>query len=174
MQEKTESSNVKTPIEDLPYNSVLGQLNRRVSVGSSIVGPGYIPNNPGYNPWYPTPPGQNPVPAFPKPFQPTPGTPIVPVKVTVISAPDFLDEAVATMKARAALRDAGEEGERSMAKAVAIFNAWTGNSVSTEDGWRFMIALKQAREIQGLFHRDDYVDLAAYSGLLGEEKSRKS
>ena len=40
--------------------------------------------------------------------------------------------------------------------------------MSEEDGWRFMIALKQAREIQGDFHKDDYQDLVNYSALLGE------
>ncbi|MDF2435452.1 MAG: hypothetical protein JWP44_5083 [Mucilaginibacter sp.] len=85
-------------------------------------------------------------------------------------APDFLDEAVSTMKARAQLRDQ-PAGERSMDKTVAIFNAWTGNNLSVDDGWRFMLSLKQAREIQGFYNRDDYVDGAAYFALLGEEES---
>jgi hypothetical protein len=87
-------------------------------------------------------------------------------------ASDFLEEAVTTMKKRAMQRDA--EQERSMAKTVAIFNAWTGASMSEADGWRFMLCLKQAREIQGGFLRDDYVDLSAYSGLLGEHMSNLS
>lgn len=86
------------------------------------------------------------------------------------SAHGFLEEASEAMKARASLRDA-QGGERSMAKTVAIFNAWTGSNMSEDDGWRFMIALKQAREIQGKYNRDDYVDLAAYCGLLGEFES---
>jgi hypothetical protein len=89
---------------------------------------------------------------------------------TPIHAHAFLEESVNVMKQRAALRDA-PGGERSMAKTVAIFNAWTGNTLSVEDGWRFMIALKQAREIQGSFNADDYTDAAAYFGLLGEEES---
>lgn len=79
----------------------------------------------------------------------------------------MLEESIGQMKARAALRDAGS-GERSMARTIGIFNAWTGNSLTEEDGWRFMVALKQAREVQGHFNRDDYVDLAAYAALLGE------
>lgn len=86
-----------------------------------------------------------------------------------VQAHEFLDEAVETMRKRATQRDA--EKERSMAKTVAIFNAWTGGSMSEADGWRFMMCLKQAREIQGKFHRDDYVDLSAYAGLLGEHLS---
>lgn len=94
-------------------------------------------------------------------------------KVSVDNAPGFLDEAVATLRARAKLRDAGDEGERSMLRTVNIFNAWTGCNISVENGWRFMAALKMAREIQGSYNRDDYVDLAAYSSLLGEEVSRR-
>lgn len=71
------------------------------------------------------------------------------------------------MRDRAAQRDT-QNGERSMARAVAIFNAWTDYKLTEEDGWRFMIALKQAREIQGNFNGDDYEDLTAYGGLLGE------
>ena len=86
-------------------------------------------------------------------------------------ASSFLEDAVSTMKQRAAQRDASGSGERSMERTVNIFNAWTGNKLTVQDGWRFMIALKQAREIQGNFHEDDYVDLAAYAGLLGEDRS---
>jgi hypothetical protein len=60
-----------------------------------------------------------------------------------------------------------------MEKTVAIFNAWTGSNMTVENGWRFMIALKQAREVQGKFNADDYVDGAAYFALLGEDESGK-
>lgn len=90
--------------------------------------------------------------------------------VKSLKADSFLEEALSVMKQRAALRDA-PGGERSMAKTVAIFNAWTDNNLSIEDGWRFMLALKQAREIQGKFHADDYADGSAYFALLGEERS---
>lgn len=92
-------------------------------------------------------------------------------KLNGVQASDFLEEAVTTMKKRALQRDT--ENERSMEKTVAIFNAWTGGSMTEADGWRFMICLKQAREIQGSFLRDDYVDLSAYAGLLGEHLSEK-
>jgi hypothetical protein len=85
-------------------------------------------------------------------------------------AVSFLENGVKILGERAALRDQ-PNGERSMAKTVAIFNAWTGNNLSVEDGWRFMIALKQAREIQGFFNADDYEDGANYFALLGEEES---
>jgi hypothetical protein len=86
------------------------------------------------------------------------------------AAEDILLSAVSQMKQRSALRDAPME--RSMKRAVSIFNAWTGGDMSIESGWRFMIALKQAREIQGQFHLDDYVDGAAYFSLLGEEEGQ--
>jgi hypothetical protein len=92
------------------------------------------------------------------------------IEPVVIPAHEFLEQSISAMKQRASLRDA-PAGERSMEKTVAIFNAWTGNTLSVEDGWRFMIALKQAREIQGSFHADDYTDGAAYFALLGEELS---
>jgi hypothetical protein len=87
-----------------------------------------------------------------------------------IPAVQFLTAAGDAMRARARLRDT-PNGERSIEKTVAIFNAWTGNNLSPEDGWRFLIALKQAREIQGFFNDDDYTDMAAYAALLGEEES---
>ena len=59
-------------------------------------------------------------------------------------------------------------GERSMARAVSIFKAWTGVELSEADGWRFMVALKQAREVQGGLHADDYIDICGYSALLAE------
>jgi hypothetical protein len=88
------------------------------------------------------------------------------------SARELLQTGLVVLKQRAETRDASQ-GERSMAKAVAIFNAWTGNTLSEEDGWRFMISLKQAREIQGKFHADDYVDGANYFALLGECESMR-
>lgn len=61
-------------------------------------------------------------------------------------------------------------GERSIAKACAIFNAITGHSLSVPDGWRFMIALKLARMSAGKYKEDDYDDLIGYSALLAEEE----
>lgn len=79
----------------------------------------------------------------------------------------FLKLAAGAMTERAKTRDA-QSGERSMARAVAIFRAHTGIELSESDGWRFMLALKMAREIQGDYHPDDYTDLAGYAALLGE------
>lgn len=91
-----------------------------------------------------------------------------------MKAQDFLATALNAMEERAQLRDS-EEGERSMASAVKAFNAIRNTNLTEEDGWAFMIFLKLARSTNGKFHSDDYVDGAAYFGLLGEaaEKERK-
>jgi hypothetical protein len=82
----------------------------------------------------------------------------------------FLKEAVSQMEVRGALRDK-PSGERSMAAIVATFNALTGKGLTEAEGWEFMILLKMVRGRQGSFNRDDYVDGAAYFGLLGECES---
>lgn len=68
---------------------------------------------------------------------------------------------------RAILRDR-PQGERSAARASSILTAWTGQPVTEVDVWRTLLAVKLARESQGQFHADDYVDLASYAALLGE------
>ena len=86
------------------------------------------------------------------------------------SAHGFLEEASSAMKQRAALRDA-EDGERTAAQIAKVFNAITGNDLSEADAWMFLIVLKIVRSRNGKYNRDDYVDLAAYAGLLGECES---
>lgn len=63
-----------------------------------------------------------------------------------------------------------QNGERSMGRAVAAFNAITGHRLTERDGWLFMVALKAARAatIGGRHNADDYVDGAAYMALAGE------
>ncbi len=84
-----------------------------------------------------------------------------------IKAADFLKEAMKQMQERARLRDK-PNGERSVADTVAMFNHLTKHELSEADGWKFLLLLKLVRAENGDFHADDYVDLAAYSGLLGE------
>jgi hypothetical protein len=88
----------------------------------------------------------------------------------MINAKEFLLDAVSQMDARAVLRDS-PGGERSMKRAVDMFNAARGTNITTSDGWAFMVCLKMARAYQGKFHKDDYVDMAAFASLLGEEES---
>jgi len=85
-------------------------------------------------------------------------------------ASEFLKEAADQLGIKAQLRDQ-PQGERSMAATVAAFNALTGKNISESDGWKFMVLLKMVRGQQGKFNADDYIDGAAYFGLLGECES---
>lgn len=82
-----------------------------------------------------------------------------------MSAPQILRQAAETIEARSRLRD--QEGERSMCKTVAAFNALTGNSLSETDGWVFMALVKLARSQHGQ-DPDNFVDCCAYAALAGE------
>lgn len=85
-----------------------------------------------------------------------------------MKADEILQAAADHLRDRAAARDT-PEGERSMGKTVAAFNAITGAAMSERDGWMFMVLLKAVRACTtpaGM--RDDYEDLAAYAGLAGE------
>ena len=84
-----------------------------------------------------------------------------------LTAPDFLERGAQHMRDRAAQRDK-PDGERSMARAVAAFNAQEGTNLTEEQGWRFMVQLKYSRACAGVFVADDYEDMAAYAGLAGE------
>lgn len=91
-----------------------------------------------------------------------------------VTAESIIHEAAQTVAGRAADRDNGRE--RSMARAVAIFNATTGSNLCESDGWAFMLCLKMARAFnpeKADFNKDHFVDLAGYAGLLGEAWSRK-
>lgn len=95
------------------------------------------------------------------------------------SAPEFLLEAADTIGARAAERDRAE-GERSMRRAVRLFNelrAGTGvnasGALTEREGWLFMACIKLARMQGGKYRRDDYVDGAAYIALAGECEEAK-
>ena len=97
-------------------------------------------------------------------LSPTPAT-------TQLTAPDFLERGAQHMRDRAAQRDK-PDGERSMARAVAAFNAQEGTNLTEEQGWRFMVQLKYSRACAGVFVSDDYEDMAAYAGLAGESAAR--
>lgn len=85
-----------------------------------------------------------------------------------MKASDILRNSAKHIEDRAAQRDQ-PQGERSMARCVAAFNALTGHQLSERDGWLFMVQLKMARACTtatGI--PDDYEDAAAYSALAGE------
>ena len=87
-------------------------------------------------------------------------------------AHEFVDMASTSLAKNARLRDQ-PAGERSAERAAAILSAWTGMTWNEADVWRCLLAVKMSREIQGDFHADDYVDMAGYSALLGEQQSRQ-
>ena len=84
-----------------------------------------------------------------------------------LSAPEILRHAADHIAQRAASRDL-PQGERSMARAVASFNALTGHALTERDGWLFMVVLKASRATAGAHNPDDYQDMAAYAALAGE------
>ena len=84
------------------------------------------------------------------------------------SARGILLEAADVLQSRGKERDQ-PNGERSMQKAVNIFNAIHPEIGLTEvQGWRFMQCLKLAREVQGSFREDDYLDGVGYAALKAE------
>ncbi len=86
------------------------------------------------------------------------------------NAPTILQKGMEAMEQRAKLRDK-PDGERSMAKTIQIFNAYTGRDLTESEGWAFMVFLKMVRGKEGNFHEDDYVDGASFIALLGECES---
>lgn len=84
------------------------------------------------------------------------------------SASSFLTDAEKTMQQRASQHDS-PEGERSMGKTVAAFNAITGRDLTESEGWLLMLILKQVRQWQKIdYHADSAIDSVAYSALLAE------
>lgn len=83
-------------------------------------------------------------------------------------APDFLKAALSHMEDRAATYDK-PEGERSMPKVVAAFNAITEHKLTAEQGWLFAVLLKAVRAQQGAYRADNYEDGSAYFALMGEQ-----
>lgn len=87
-------------------------------------------------------------------------------------APELLGRAAALMHERGKTYDA-PEGERSMGKTVAAFNAITGRDLTESEGWLFMTTLKSVRGFtREEWHRDSFEDLIAYAALMAEAKGK--
>ena len=85
-----------------------------------------------------------------------------------ISAIEFLEKAADLMLERGQEYDS-PDGERSMAATVAAFNVLTGNILSEQEGWLFMLLLKIARQHQSPgWHQDSSEDAIAYAALMAE------
>lgn len=80
---------------------------------------------------------------------------------------ELLHEAAAAFAHRGRIRDAAD-GTRSMTHTVEIFNAITGNKLTEQEGWYFMVAVKIARAVACPSDRDSFVDAAAFMALSGE------
>ena len=62
-------------------------------------------------------------------------------------------------------------GERSMQATTAAFEAVTGIHLTETQGWLFMALLKIVRSQTGAYKADSYLDLVAYTALMGEAAS---
>jgi hypothetical protein len=85
------------------------------------------------------------------------------------TAADFLGSAAAVMQERGKQYDQ-PEGERSMGKVVAAFNAITGHTLTESEGWLIICLLKMVRQWQNpdKAHEDSLLDGVAYAALLAE------
>ena len=87
-----------------------------------------------------------------------------------MKAPEILKRSSDIMDERAKQYDS-PEGERSMGKAVAAFNAITGHELSEANGWLLMALLKMVRDnTTGKPHEDSINDLVAYGALYVEAR----
>ena len=87
-----------------------------------------------------------------------------------MKATTILEKAAQHMRDRAATYDK-PEGERSMGKTVAAFNAITGRDLTTAEGWLMLAVLKQVRAFHNPAapHVDSLEDGPAYLALMAEE-----
>lgn len=89
---------------------------------------------------------------------------------TTPAAPELLGRAAAHMHDRASTYDT-PGGERSMGKAVAAFNAITGNKLTESEGWLLMQVLKDVRLFtRSEYHADSAEDCISYAALKAEAK----
>lgn len=87
-----------------------------------------------------------------------------------MKAPEILTRSSEIMAERAKQYDS-PQGERSMGKAAAAFNAVTGQSLSEANGWLLMALLKMVRDnTTDKPHEDSLHDLVAYGALYGEAR----
>lgn len=82
----------------------------------------------------------------------------------------LLDRASSLLRQRGQQYDQ-PQGERSMGRTVAAFNAVTGHNLTEAQGWLLMALLKMVRDNQRTApHQDSCEDLVAYSALYGESR----
>ena len=95
-----------------------------------------------------------------------------PVDPYPVKAPELLGRAAAHMHDRSSTYDK-PEGERSMGRAVAAFNAITGHRLTESEGWLLLQVLKDVRLFtRSEYHADSAEDCIAYAALKAEAKSK--
>jgi len=106
---------------------------------------------------------------------------VVEKRTPSLTSEDFLDKAKAVQAERgkvynnkdAARPERSNRPERSMAQTIEAFNAITGYTLKTSDGWLLMNILKMVRgENSPEFHFDSALDLVSYASLYAESKSQ--
>ena len=96
----------------------------------------------------------------------------VPVDPYPVKAPELLGRAAAHMHDRSSTYDK-PEGERSMGRAVAAFNAITGHHLTESEGWLLLQVLKDVRLFtRSEYHADSAEDCIAYAALKAEAKGK--
>lgn len=93
--------------------------------------------------------------------------------MSAVTADQILAAAGADIAQRGPLRDQ-PNGERSMSRAIAAFNALHGTELTEVQGWQLQALLKLARATGGKHHADDYQDGSAYFALAGEAAAREA
>lgn len=89
------------------------------------------------------------------------------------TAESFMEEAARLLIERGKTYDSSE-GERSMAKTVALFNLRTGKALTEAEGWIFLGYLKDVRQDSaGGTHKDSAVDRINYALLEAEARFRE-
>lgn len=89
-----------------------------------------------------------------------------------VKAAELLGRAAKHMHDRSATYDK-PEGERSMGRAVAAFNAITGHNLSESEGWLLLQVLKDVRLFtRSDYHADSAEDCIAYAALKAEAKGK--
>jgi len=88
-----------------------------------------------------------------------------------LKAPEALLKAAEHLSERAKSYDT-ENGERSMAKVVAVFNTFHNTNLTEPQGWHLMQILKDVRLFtKKEYHADSAEDCLAYAALKAESMS---
>lgn len=88
-------------------------------------------------------------------------------------AEDLLQEAYDTLVERGSLHDKAGVEERSLGKVAEMMTALKGQPYTAQDIGLVQICVKLVRSQQGNYHHDNFVDLAGYAALTGEEAHKQ-